>query len=107
MYNANGIHWAYVHKYTMVLKIKGCMFLDTLGFICLPTNILVLAIQGGCNGVTNIAVKLKTYNNCNTKVVTNIGCTVLGHIHCVRKVGVASLGVVVGGISLEPIVVSP
>jgi len=49
----------YVHKYTMVAfdfkRKKGCMFLDAWRFhlqhICLPTSILVLAMQGGCVGV--------------------------------------------------------
>ena len=38
--------------------------------ICLPTKILVLAMQGDCVGVIYITVKLKkTQNNCNTKAV--------------------------------------
>jgi len=64
--NINDIQWAYACKYTMVqfdFKIKGCMFLDTWRFylqhIYLPTNILVLAMQGGCVGLIYSTVKLK------------------------------------------------
>ena len=49
----------------LTLKLKGCLFLDTWWFhlqhICLPTNILILATQGDCVGVTYIAVKLKKH----------------------------------------------
>ena len=61
---------------------------------CLPTKILVLAVQGGCVRVIYITVKQKKKHKITTvqhrggpsiQVVSNIGCTVFVHIHCVTK----------------------
>jgi len=64
--NINSVQWAYVRKYTMVqidFNIKGCMFLDIWWFylqhIRLPTNILILAMQGSSVGVIRSTVTLK------------------------------------------------
>ena len=66
--NINDAQWGYVCKYTMIqfnFKIKRCMFLDTWWFyiehICQPTNILALAMQGGCVGVIYSGIKLKKH----------------------------------------------
>ena len=92
--NINGIQWDYVRKYTMVqfdFKIKGCIFIDTWWFIYSTfvyqqTFWYILAMLGGCNGVIYSTVKLKKHNmTASIQVFTNIGCTVLGHIHCIRK----------------------
>jgi len=93
-HNINGVQCTYVRKYTMVwfdfkIKKRVALFLDTWWFylqqICLPTNTSVLAMQGGCVGVIYITVKHKIIAGLSIQVVTNIGCTVLGHIHCVRQ----------------------
>ena len=52
---------------------------------CLPTNILALAKWSSCIGAKCITVKLMLLHGLSIQVVSNIGCTVLGHIQCVRK----------------------
>ena len=78
-----------VCRYTMVgfgFKINRLHAMVVL-FIahCLPTNILALAKWSSCIGAKCITVKLMLLHGLSIQVVSNIGCTVLGHIQCVRK----------------------
>jgi len=61
------------------------MFLDTWSLYLQPTFLLTsifgLTMQSLCFGMR----QLKKYITGPMQVVTNTGCTVFGHIHCVRQ----------------------
>ena len=84
----------HVCKYTMVgFGFKNEQAACHGGFIystlSIPTNILALAKCSGCVGAIYITVKLKkiiaAQGDLFIQVVSNIGCTVLGHTQCVLK----------------------
>ena len=71
---------------TLKLK-KGCIVSGHM-VVLFTANLSTnnhLVLGGGCVGVIYITVKHKIIAGLSIQVVTNIGCTVLGHIHCVRQ----------------------